>query len=265
MSTQNSYSRFNPEGSPLRLHQLRMLDMLEYLDKTCRTHGIKYWLSSGTLIGAVRHGGFIPWDDDVDIEMMEDDYRRLVEVLTRETASGKDYAVQTTATDPEFLFPFAKFRDLHSYLEESNGLDSLMRYRGCYIDIFVIAPSSSRKLHRLGCKLLGTEIKFRVRHTEMTAVNRVLRTLLHKAVFPVMRGITAVGAGTRLRHKIPSFFSAQRDAADIFPLSEINFEGRRFMAPGNPDAYLRKIYGDYMRLPDPDKIQVHTSRVDLNL
>ncbi len=260
----NPYSHFNPEGSPLRQHQLRMLGMLEKLDDICRRHGIPYWLSSGTLIGAVRHGGFIPWDDDVDIEMLESDYQRLIGVLPKELP-GQDYAVQTTASDPEFLFPFAKFRDLHSFLEESNGLDSLLRYRGCYIDIFVIAPSSSRWIHRLGCKLLGTEIKLRVRYPRLRPINAMLRTLLHKAVFPVMRVVTTIGAGKRLRHKIPSFFSAPRDFADIFPLSEINFEGRRFMAPGNTDAYLRKIYGDYMRLPDPDKIQVHTTRVDLNV
>lgn len=263
MSTPYNYSQFNPEGSPLRQHQLRMLGMLEYLDRVCRKHGIPYWLSSGTLIGAVRHGGFIPWDDDVDIEMMDSDYRRLLDMLAEEAPAG-DYAVQTTATDPEFLFPFAKFRDLHSFLEESNGLDSLLRYRGCYIDIFTLTPSSSRALHRLGCKLLGTEIKMRVHHPGMRWLNTLIRGALHHAVFPAMRGITSIKAGKRVRHKIPSFFSAPRDLSDIFPLSEVEFEGRKFMAPGNCDAYLRKIYGDYMRLPDPDKIQVHTSRVILN-
>ncbi|MCM1504723.1 MAG: LicD family protein [Muribaculum sp.] len=260
----NAYSHFNPEGSPLRQHQLRMLGMLEQLDAICRRHRIPYWLSSGTLIGAVRHGGFIPWDDDVDIEMMEDDYRKLLDVLAEEL-HDEDFAVQTTATDPEFLFPFAKFRDMHSYLEESNGLDSLFRFRGCYIDIFVISPSSSKMIHRLGCKLLGTEIKLRVRHPRLKCVNTMLRTLLHKAVFPAMRIASRIGSGRCLRHKIPSFFSASRDYSDIFPLSEVSFEGRKFPAPGNADAYLRKIYGDYMRLPDPDKIQVHTTHVDLDL
>lgn len=263
MQTSDRYSHFNPEGSPLRLHQMRMLDMLVKLDDVCRRHDIRYWLSSGTLIGAVRHRGFIPWDDDVDIEMLESDYLRLLEVLPGEV-SPKDFAVQTTASDREFLFPFAKFRDLHSYLEESNGLDSLLQYRGCYIDIFVVTPSSSRKLHRLACKMLGTEIKMRVRHRTLKPVNTLLRGILHGIAFPIMRKVSAIAAGNRLRHKIPSFFSAERDSADIFPLSEVKFEGHSFMAPGNADAYLRKIYGDYMRLPYPDKIQIHTSRVDLN-
>ncbi|MDE6121888.1 MAG: LicD family protein, partial [Duncaniella dubosii] len=56
-------SRFNPDGSPLRSHQLLMLDMLKKIDRICAENNIKYWLSSGTCIGALRHGGFIPWDD----------------------------------------------------------------------------------------------------------------------------------------------------------------------------------------------------------
>lgn len=263
MSDNDKYSRFNPEGSPLRMHQLRMLGMLEYLDGICRRHGIPYWISSGTLLGAVRHGGFIPWDDDVDIEMMDSDYKRLVGVLTVE-APDNDYAVQTTATDPEFLFPYAKFRDLHSHLEESNGLDALLRYRGCYIDIFTITPSSSRLLHRLGCKLLGTEIKIRVRWPRLKLMNALMRGMLHSAVFPALRFITSIRADNRLRHKIPSFFSAERDINDLFPLSEVEFEGKKFLAPGNCDAYLRKIYGDYMQLPDIDKIQVHTSQIKID-
>ena len=59
--------RFNPEGSELRMQQRRMLDILLHIDGVCSKHGIKYWLSSGTLLGAVRHGGLIPWDDDLDI------------------------------------------------------------------------------------------------------------------------------------------------------------------------------------------------------
>ena len=67
---ENLRMRFNPDNSVLRKHQLRMLDMLIYFDNFCRKHNLKYWLSSGTLIGAVRHQGFIPWDDDVDVEML---------------------------------------------------------------------------------------------------------------------------------------------------------------------------------------------------
>ena len=72
--------RFNPDGSLLRRQQLRMLELLEAVDLVCKKYDIPYWLSSGTLIGAVRHQGFIPWDDDLDIEMLREDYLRLMKV-----------------------------------------------------------------------------------------------------------------------------------------------------------------------------------------
>lgn len=61
--------KYNPDGSLLRNAQLRMLEILIDFDRVCRKHDIKYWLSSGTLLGAVRHGGFIPWDDDLDVDL----------------------------------------------------------------------------------------------------------------------------------------------------------------------------------------------------
>ena len=76
--------RFNPEGSLLRRMQHRMTEMLGEIDKICRRHNLKYWLCSGTLLGCVRHGGYIPWDDDLDIEMLREDYEKLLKILPEE-------------------------------------------------------------------------------------------------------------------------------------------------------------------------------------
>ena len=70
------HKKYNPDGSDLRRMQMRMLDMLKEVDRICKKYDIPYWLSGGTLLGSVRHGGFIPWDDDLDIELMEDDFQR---------------------------------------------------------------------------------------------------------------------------------------------------------------------------------------------
>lgn len=94
--------RFNPDGSLLRRQQLRMLELLEVIDVICRKHQIPYWLSSGTLIGAARHKGFIPWDDDLDIEMLRSDYLRLLKVLPQELPDN--LALQTNETDPNYIY-----------------------------------------------------------------------------------------------------------------------------------------------------------------
>ena len=76
------------------------LELLEVIDVICRKHQIPYWLSSGTLIGAARHKGFIPWDDDLDIEMLRSDYLRLLKVLPQELPDN--LALQTNETDPNY-------------------------------------------------------------------------------------------------------------------------------------------------------------------
>ena len=126
--------RFNPDGSLLRRQQMRMLELLIEVDRICKKHNIKYWLGSGTLIGAARHKGFIPWDDDLDIEMLWDDYKHLMKVLPDELP--ETMALQTTETDPNYFFFYAKVRDRRSHLEEQNQYDRVWREQGIYIDIF---------------------------------------------------------------------------------------------------------------------------------
>ena len=126
--------KFNPEGSVLRRQQHRMLEILLEVDRICKKHNIRYWLSSGTLIGAVRHKGFIPWDDDLDIEMLLPDYERLMRVLPDELPSTM--ALQSQDTDPNYFFFYAKVRDRRSHLEEGNRYDRVWKEQGIYIDIF---------------------------------------------------------------------------------------------------------------------------------
>ena len=117
--------RFNPDGSLLRRQQMKMLEILLEVDKICKKHNIRYWLSSGTLIGAMRHDGFIPWDDDLDIEMMRSDYLRLMKVLPAELPEW--LALQNDETDPNYFYFYAKVRDRRSRMLEQNGYDRLER------------------------------------------------------------------------------------------------------------------------------------------
>ncbi len=258
--------RFNPDGSLLRKHQLRMLEMLKYIDKICKKYDIKYWLSSGTLLGAVRHGGFIPWDDDVDIEMLREDYKKFVRALKEENPS--DYILQTHQTDFNYLAPYGKLRDLHSYIKEDNYNDWYYKYQGIYIDVFIMDPSSSLFLNKVGNYL---------QHFCLFQMNKYISNiffrkisfgfvffLVHKIIFPFLSGISRINSRGQLRHTMGSWFTKPRYKEDIFPLSQMKFERIDFPVPYDYDNYLKKIYGDYMSLPELDRVNLHTISVKFN-
>ena len=81
-------ARFNPDGSPLRRQQMVMLEMAKLLDRICKKHDIPYFLYAGSLLGAIRHDGFIPWDDDFDVALLRKDYKRLMKILPDELPPG---------------------------------------------------------------------------------------------------------------------------------------------------------------------------------
>ena len=181
--------KFNPDGSLLRRHQLRMLEILLEVDRICKKHQIQYWLSSGTLIGAVRHKGFIPWDDDIDIEMLWPDYKRLMKVLPEELP--ETMALQTAETDKNYFFFYAKVRDRRSYLEESNRYDRVWKERGAYIDIFPLYRQSLW-LHILSEKTQGHVYKIMNREFERQMPKdmwkvRLITRFNEKIIYPVLR------------------------------------------------------------------------------
>lgn len=254
--------RFNPDDSALRRHQLLMLDMLKKIDAICRRHDIRYWLSSGTCLGAVRHGGFIPWDDDVDIEMMEKDYKRLRRVMRE--YEGSDLVWQDSATDHEYVQPFAKIRDTHSEICEVGDADANYKYRGVFIDIFAMLPSSSRRLYKLGEKF--QRVFFyraqRIRHKRVRrAVLAISRFAVGGIVFPLINALSRIGANGRLRHRLGTEFSSPRFKADIASTRQAQFEDTMLPVPIGVDNYLRQIYGDYMSLPDLDSIHPHITDI----
>lgn len=257
-------ARFNPDGSILRRHQLRMLEMLKYIDKICRENNIEYWLSSGTCLGAVRHGGFIPWDDDVDIEMLKPDYLEFERAM-REEANG-DFVLQTHKSDGEYFAPYGKVRDLKSIIEEGNCHDRYYKYRGVYIDVFVIEPSVSRCLSRLSGGM-QSRLQYPLSRIRNKALRRLatnsMYVLLSKCVYPVFSLITCCKSSSKLRHIHGSGFVKPRYKKDLFPLKQIIFEEYSFPAPNNCRNYLSELYGDYMSIPEMSKIHTHLSNVTL--
>ena len=177
------------------------------------------------------------------------------------------YALQDHTTDPEYELNFAKLRDLHSELDELSGQDGNWHFKGCYIDIFPLLPSSSLWLHKRGMNAHHVLVRRPTRLAGARARRFMLRAgwgMFLYLAFPVFRLLGALGAGQRLRHIPGSVYHFERNAADFAEVKYVDFEGVPLPVPADADAYLTRIYGDWRRLPDPDKIEVHISKVTLH-
>ena len=118
----------------LRACQLKQLSILEEIDRICQKHQIGYWLDGGTLLGAVRHGGFIPWDDDIDIAMRQADLERFINIAPEELREG--LFLQTPQNEPQSKEPIVKVRDLNSFYVEGADNFAADYQKGLYVDIF---------------------------------------------------------------------------------------------------------------------------------
>lgn len=241
--------RYNPEGSLLRKGQMRMLDILKAVDKICRAHDIPYWLSSGTLLGAVRHGGFIPWDDDLDIEMLREDYLRLLPLLRKELP--EQFMLHDRVTDKDYPHLYAKVRDKNSCIEEDSAVE--MKYKGCFIDIFLL-EKSPYPLYRIANRLYVNLCHHKVRRYRW--LYNLNYSFLTRILFPLFRKwVSLFHKGSNYHHTFGMIYKAERCPEDLFPLTEIPFEDGIFYAPMNAHHYLTRMFGDYMQLPQ--EITVH--------
>lgn len=257
----NTYLRQYSQRN-LREMQLKMLDILIELREFLDRNNIDYWLDSGTLLGAVRHGGFIPWDDDIDICVHEADMPRLVEAARRELPPH--LFIQTPETDPDVRLPICKVRDITTLVVEG-GDDFTRDYaKGLYVDIFPMkawpsfGPKFSKKVARGYCRanaILHLQHRYSARSFAeffYFGAKRAVCSFLWKV------GGLFKSKGEYYSNTLECSGNGNRHLTrTIFPLTEIEFEGEKFKAPANEDQYLRDLFGDYMKLPPEDQRAGH--------
>ncbi len=251
------------------------VDILKEFISVCDKLHLKYYIIAGTLIGAIRHKGFIPWDDDIDVAMPREDFEKFI--IHGQELLPSHLFLQTNKSDPEFVFNYAKIRNSNTtFIEESNRNCHINS--GVFIDIFVLDNFPKGKLRR----------KF------ILFKDKVYLTAIGKVFYR-----KSVSKGLRLRQKITDLlFSSPYTARDkrekyirsfkksglvhnfssIYSEKEIvpwewygegvsvNFEGIKVNAPAEYDLLLRHIYGDYMKLPPEEKRVSHhiTDVIDLD-
>lgn len=256
--------RFNPQGSRLWCMQQRMLYLLQQIDGICERHHISYWLSGGSMLGAVRHGGFIPWDDDLDIELPRTDFLRLMKILERELPG--DMALQWHTTDANYFFQFAKVRDRDSWLCERNGYDRVWKEHGIFIDIFPV-ERVPRWIHDLSNRTLGHAYKMMRTARDPRSVMwkvRLLARLNRGVVFPVLRWLSRWCFPTPYYDfalGIPYFQHSLLE--DFLPTRRVAFEDTTAPIMREAEKCLEWRYGNYMELPASPGSEYHAEDVEV--
>ena len=245
------------------------LEMLKFIDEVCKKEGLRYFLCGGTLLGAVRHHGFIPWDDDIDIFMPRPDYEKLIEL----TKDSKEYRL-LSEVDDGYYYNFGKLVDKRTLLIEQqvNPIDSM----GIYIDIFPVdgMPESAaecdvhfEKLDGLRNKINGFSqerphvrknllayirswnlyIGNKKRSLSKEQINYKREALLYE--YDNSKNVFVTGGAYKKRDVFPKMWISEG--------TYLEFEGKKFCVPTQYDKYLKQLYGDYMKLPPKEKQVTH--------
>lgn len=267
----------------LRDAQLLLVDAFKELDDVCAKIDVKYWIDAGSLLGAVRHGGFIPWDDDIDVCMTREDYYKFLEQAP--TLLCDKYFLQTINSDPHYSnigIP-CKLRINNTEIVEKFEFEldcyNKNEHHGLFIDIFPYDKYSQNcfwrnkvqrsyhyiyRLKRLSLidKLQGNFFKkiisFVMARVDIVFLDRMTRVLSKKMFRTRGRYYYAAGIET-------PFSRACFTPDEIFPIKRIKFETIEVNCPSNIDSYLLKMFGrSYMQLPPLELRVCHYQSIDIH-
>ena len=257
------------DNDMLRKLQKIELEMLIELDRICRKNDIKYTIIGGTLIGAVRNGGFIPWDDDVDIAMLRPEYEKFREACERDLDTTRFY-FQDHRNTPGYRWGYGKIRRKDTlFLREHQ--EHMPYEQGIFLDVFphdgVPNPYLFRKLHDVHCyiirKLLWSEVG---QIADKSPFKRAWFGLLAKIPVQVVFNNYHKLIEKSNKKKtnwvralmFPTFNKESGYNSEWFePGEDMEFEGHMFQCMKGAREYLEFSYGNYMELPPIEKRKVH--------
>ena len=253
----------------LRKLQLAELEMLQEIDRICRKNNINYTLDGGTMLGAVRHGGFIPWDDDADVAMLRAEYNKFYKAC-RKDLDKERFFLQEFRTDPAYPWGYSKLRRNDSLFLRT-GQEHIPCHQGIFVDIFIYddVPDNFalRNIHLFACTLIR-KCQYSVvgKKYAKTAPERAVYSLLDKVpkkfLFEAIRRIayrTDQHPGELARHMTYPYtrsrYGLPRKCFDEY--QDYQFEGKTFRMFKDYDSYLSALYGDYMKLPPEEDRKTH--------
>ena len=250
------------EVTDIREIQQMELGIMEYIHEICQKIGVKYFLAYGSLIGAVRHKGFIPWDDDMDICMLREDYEKLQDYLIANP--DERYEVMSYKNNLNYVYPFMKVQDNQTYLlEEDVRIDSNM---GIYVDIFPVDGYEDDsvfkdKMTRLIKKRQLSCYTFKGITNTKSILNSLIRYISVIIFYftntnKYIRGIDELAQSRKVDdYELVDYLIYKDMNKPVWKREWLNqtitgvFEGKEFMIPKNYHEILTSDYGDYTQLP----------------
>lgn len=274
------FQKFTKEdcGKPMTQEESRkvQVDMLDALASFCDNHGLRYYLSGGTLLGAIRHKGFIPWDDDIDVNMPRPDVEKLYDltngILDKYILAKPDYTGFSKSCG------FFRLYNFNTVIENfAGGADKKHpSYHPIFIDIFPIEGLPSGKVQT---KLHYLKIDALRRMQRTASLDHMSAKSLGAHIFHIISFIPAKLVGYKKWSKLIQKTAKKYDfneqeyvgvmtapvhttnekvkKDDYIKPVEVLFENNYYHAPANYDVYLSQLYGDYMKMPPKDKQKSH--------
>lgn len=253
-------------------------DILRAYDLVCQKNNISYSVFYGTLLGAIRHHGFIPWDDDIDVIMTREEYLKFVRVIQEENPFSGEILLFDVERTSDYSLPLVKLVDTHTVLSQHGHVEKIPL--GVYIDIFVFDKVPAEKDSRKRVYRMADRMQTFWGHCEMKEVSRtskgVAARVKHFIKYILNHGFARIVSLAMNRYAMKTnsqnhgsevfgnlLYCGYRRETDTFPESLINdvirvdFEGFSVNAVRNYDAVLKQIYGDYMQLPPEEKRVTH--------
>lgn len=236
------------------------LKILDEIDRICKKHNITYYLMWGTLIGAIRHKGFIPWDDDIDLCFSMKDYKKFLKVAKKEL--GDEFFLQTGLTDKYHPVYFSKVR-LNNTAFYSKEDTNLKKHHGIFVDLIPLFNYNKKpSVFSKAKKRLGNmfEAAIFAKREQKSGGNKLIK-LLPDFISVRMRDFLLNTHGKQY-YTWGFFFEKE----EFYPPCMVEFAGKLYPAPKEYDKVLTTVYGDYMKLPPKDKQVAHNpGRISFDL
>jgi lipopolysaccharide cholinephosphotransferase len=252
------FDMYNTEGSSLRNVQLQMLEMIKVIDGICQENGIEYFLNGGSALCAARHKGFIPWDDDMDIALLEHDYKKLIKILKH--YNSNKYVLQMQSTDFNYINEVPKFR-----MREGEFLGSfplrgrLYKWKGPGIDIFCFQRNSylaARISAGIHSRLLHWT--YRIRSNGFRCCITKMMYVLWLIIKPLCKVFNILRKPDELHNALgmgyAHFYICE---SHLKPLIRLPFEDTELPVPAQYDKFLTSLFGDWRTPPSKEEILRH--------